>query len=346
MIFIPLPFVMTLFLVLVLVQLLRRNAGQVQAVAPFALLIAIYAVQSVLVGLRWGYGISAVGPFQIVLAMVIAPLAWVSFHGLTLEEPRPLWRAWPHLFPAALVILLLLFWRDPLELAIQAVFTGYGMALLWLARGGRDVLVASRLDGTVLSYRALIVAGLASLGSVVSDILISLDMAWNGGVHAGSVVAAFNIIGLLLLASAASAAGLGQTPPDDEADARAPMPSIAPTEDDAAVAAAVDRLMAERALYRDADLNLGRIARRLGMPARRVSTAVNRIHGKSVSLYVNDFRVAEARRLLADTDEPVTRVMFEAGFQTKSNFNREFLRATGMSPSAFRQAKADERECA
>jgi AraC-like DNA-binding protein len=42
--------------------------------------------------------------------------------------------------------------------------------------------------------------------------------------------------------------------------------------------------------------------------------------------------------LLAFTDEPVTQVMFEAGFQTKSNFNREFLRVTGMSPSDYRRS--------
>ncbi|WP_245425359.1 helix-turn-helix domain-containing protein [Phyllobacterium brassicacearum] len=58
--------------------------------------------------------------------------------------------------------------------------------------------------------------------------------------------------------------------------------------------------------------------------------------GMSVSQYVNDYRVKEACRLLAGTDEPITRIMFDAGFQTKSNINREFLRVTGTSPKAWR----------
>lgn len=33
----------------------------------------------------------------------------------------------------------------------------------------------------------------------------------------------------------------------------------------------------------------------------------------------------------------VIRVMLESGFLTKSNFNREFLRVTGTSPTAWRQ---------
>ena len=40
---------------------------------------------------------------------------------------------------------------------------------------------------------------------------------------------------------------------------------------------------------------------------------------------------------------PVTSVMFESGFQIKSNFNREFLRVTGMSPSEYRRANMPAR---
>jgi AraC-like DNA-binding protein len=74
------------------------------------------------------------------------------------------------------------------------------------------------------------------------------------------------------------------------------------------------------------------------VPARQISAALNRIHGRNVSQVVNEYRVAEARRRLALTREPVTTVMLESGFGTKSNFNREFLRVTGMSPSAYRRS--------
>ncbi|WP_377845214.1 helix-turn-helix domain-containing protein [Bosea sp. UC22_33] len=57
--------------------------------------------------------------------------------------------------------------------------------------------------------------------------------------------------------------------------------------------------------------------------------------GKNVSQYINDFRVAEACRLLP-AKRSVTMAMLEAGFQTKSNFNREFRRVTGLSPAAWR----------
>ena len=96
--------------------------------------------------------------------------------------------------------------------------------------------------------------------------------------------------------------------------------------------------MRERHLFRDPDLTLSRIARRAGIPARQISGAVNRLERRNVSQLVNGYRIEAAKRLLAQTDMPVTAVMFEAGFQTKSNFNREFLRVTGSSPSEFRRA--------
>jgi AraC-like DNA-binding protein len=60
------------------------------------------------------------------------------------------------------------------------------------------------------------------------------------------------------------------------------------------------------------------------IPARQISAAINRLAAKNVSQYVNEHRIAAACRLLAETDRPVATIIFEVGFQTKSNFNREF----------------------
>jgi AraC-like DNA-binding protein len=99
---------------------------------------------------------------------------------------------------------------------------------------------------------------------------------------------------------------------------------------------ALEAALQGRNLYRNPELSLDRLARKLVIPARRISGAVNRVRGMNVSQYVNEHRVRDACRRLAETDDPVTQIMFEAGFQTKSNFNREFLRVTGKSPSAWR----------
>jgi AraC-like DNA-binding protein len=337
MIFIPLPFVETLFLLTLLSQMQRRSERGIGGHPLFALLLAAYALQSVLIGLRWGYGVVAVLPFQALLATVIATLAFLSFHQLT-NETAPFEKPanWLHALPTIGVAVLMIVWPAAVGIAIILVFLGYGAALTRQCLAGQDGLVASRLDGVLGSYRALQVTAAALVMSAIADIVISVDFAWGNGNHAGEVVAVGNVLSLLALGTAASVADAGSVARDR---IRAPPTAIAAgpaPEEIASIAAAVDALMAAKELYKDTELNLGRLARRLNCPARSLSVAVNRVRGMSVSQYVNNFRIAEACRLLAQTDEPVTRIMFDAGFLSKSNFNREFLRVTGTSPTLWR----------
>lgn len=342
MIFVPLPFVVAALLAVLLARMLRGD-GEGRQDGFFVALVGAYLLQSVLIGLRWGYGIRAMLPVQSVLAAVIAALAFTAFARLAGGSGKRASRPALHAAPACfLVVLHLLGWGEAVAPALILVFLGYGLALLRLALAGPDVLAAARLDGAVRSYRALQATTGALLASAATDILISLDYALTGGVHSGAVVASANVLALLVLGGAASSVRPGRTPggegeDDDGADEPERSAPQAPSEEDRAVADRLDRLMRSTGLYKDAELNLNRIGRRLALPARRVSAAVNRVHGTSVSQYVNGLRIAEACRLLSSTADPVTKVMFEAGFLSKSNFNREFARETGASPTAWRR---------
>lgn len=195
------------------------------------------------------------------------------------------------------------------------------IALTWLAWVGPNALGSSRLDGVINTYRALQITAFAILASGLIDIVISLDFAETGGVYSGGIVAFGNVLALLILGAAATVAGTSQ-PSSEEEGADAAASVSLPSEEDAQIAASLDTLIQSRTLYRDVDLNLNRLARKMGLSVRQVSTAVNRAKAMSVSQYVNDFRVREASRLLTDTNEPIARIMFDAGFQAKSNFNR------------------------
>lgn len=343
MIFIPLPFVLTILLLILLVQLLRNRETGHWSDGFFIALISAYMLQSVFLGLRWGYGITTVLPLQILLASMIAGLAYLSFYSLTQDESGEalnIKTLWPHLLPVALVVILLLVRRDLAALAIIVIFLAYGIALLRLAKAGPDALIVARLDGALRSYRAMQITGAMLIGSVVVDTLINFDFLWSGGRYSPSIILVTNILTLLLLAAAACVA-LNSRPTEDEVLPKTILvplisESILTSAEQLALIEELDVLMQERQLFKDMELNLNRIARRLHRPARHVSEAVNRCRGVSVSLYVNNFRVAEACRLLRETDEPVTQITFASGFLTKSNFNREFLRVTGMSPIRWR----------
>lgn len=62
--------------------------------------------------------------------------------------------------------------------------------------------------------------------------------------------------------------------------------------------------------------------------------------GKSLSDFIVDVRLGVAARKLVDTDEPVSGICFDCGFNTLSNFNRLFRNRKGCSPTEFREKYA------
>ena len=105
-------------------------------------------------------------------------------------------------------------------------------------------------------------------------------------------------------------------------------------------AAALDALIRDEQPYLDPNLSLGSLAGQLGMTDKALSGLLNDTLGTSYTDYVNRLRVDEARRRLADPDNDhltVLAVGLDAGFASKSTFNRVFKAETGETPSAFRQ---------
>jgi AraC-like DNA-binding protein len=87
--------------------------------------------------------------------------------------------------------------------------------------------------------------------------------------------------------------------------------------------------------WREPDLALADLARRLGTNTQYLSRALNEGLGVSFSAFVNGLRVDEAKRLLDGTAD-VLSIALEVGFGSKSSFNRAFQAHAGMTPSAWR----------
>ncbi len=338
MLFVPVSFVVALLLVLLFAALVRRN-DEIRTNRPFLALIALCTVQSVLVGLRWGYGLSEVRFILPIAAGLLPPLVYASFRTLIHDDhPRGGLSVLAYLAPPLVILLLILTFPWAIDAALIVLYVSYAFAVLSLGRTGPDALDEARFEGALPAFRALQIAALALCASALFDFIVLLDFEWTKGANVAAMVSSANVLGLLLLGLAATVAGRNQPEPEGKV-ASEPSPAPASAED-RDVLARIDSLMLTQSLFRDENLNLSRLARRAGIPARRISGAINRLTGLNVSQYVNDHRIREACRLLEETDHAVTAVMFEAGFQTKSNFNREFRRVTGLSPMAWREKSA------
>jgi AraC-like DNA-binding protein len=85
------------------------------------------------------------------------------------------------------------------------------------------------------------------------------------------------------------------------------------------------------------DLALAELAGLLCMSEWAFSRFFKKNSGSSFTDYLRSLRVAYACKLLADTAMPITDICFEIGYANVSNFNRNFLRQRGMTPSSYRR---------
>ena len=100
-------------------------------------------------------------------------------------------------------------------------------------------------------------------------------------------------------------------------------------------------LMEDAKPHLDPDLTLRQLADRLGVSTHNLSEVINARLDRTFHDFVNEYRVREAKRVLADPASArltVLAVGMEAGFRSKSTFNKIFRRFTGMTPSEVRRA--------
>lgn len=92
--------------------------------------------------------------------------------------------------------------------------------------------------------------------------------------------------------------------------------------------------------YKDYTLSLVKLAEILNITHHQLSQLINQKIGKNFADYINEFRVNEAKLILANPDyeyETAENIGYEAGFSNTSSFYSAFKKFTGTSPSKYRK---------
>ena len=98
-------------------------------------------------------------------------------------------------------------------------------------------------------------------------------------------------------------------------------------------------LMQEEELFKDPDITRDTLASRLGTNRTYLADAVKVCCGQTIGDFVNHHRLRWAAEALSrNTELSVSAVGEDAGFNSRSTFNRLFQQQYGMSPGAFRTA--------
>lgn len=82
--------------------------------------------------------------------------------------------------------------------------------------------------------------------------------------------------------------------------------------------------------------NVADLAQSVGLSRRCLEQTLWQQYQRTPAAWLTEQRVAEAQRLLLETNRPVTDIAFEVGFSSLSVFGSQFRRRSGMNAVAFR----------
>lgn len=103
----------------------------------------------------------------------------------------------------------------------------------------------------------------------------------------------------------------------------------------------LEHTMKDEGAFKEPNMNIVTLSARLGVTQHRLRALINATLGhQNFSSYVNELRVAEVKKLLADKTRrhlPIQTLALDCGFKSLSPFNRAFKLSEGITPTEYRK---------
>jgi len=322
------------------------------ALLPMLLCLGAYLVRS---APQWA-GASPELLLPLSVGALLFPVAfWWMVHNVFEDRTDLPWPVW-----GALVLLLLAglaSGRDESGLTFagtgphvlqKLAAAGFVLAALWRlgSTGAQDLVPGRRvLRGWLLAYIGL--HGLVVL-SVELVLRGTPAPAWLDTLNVAAIAAALGTATALLLGFQATAVETlfgtrAEEEPEVELEPSTEPEALPDKVEEAVWVDGLERLMRVDRVYRDPELSLAGLARKLLLPEHRLRELIHRELGyRNFPAFVNEHRLMEVEGKLADPafDRlPVLSLALEAGFGSIGPFNRAFRDRYGVTPTVFRRQR-------
>ena len=99
----------------------------------------------------------------------------------------------------------------------------------------------------------------------------------------------------------------------------------------------LNQLLTEQQLYLEPGLKLDDVAAAMNLPSHQLSEVINREFDQSFQNLINQYRIDHVKKAINQKhDLNILELAFEAGFGSKTAFNRAFKKSTDLSPSQWK----------
>lgn len=100
----------------------------------------------------------------------------------------------------------------------------------------------------------------------------------------------------------------------------------------------LEEYLIDKQVYRNSNLTIGALAKQLKWPKAKLSQILNNHLGLSFTVYINQFRIQDAKQMLQDQELlTIEAIGYEVGFGSRSSFFATFKQQTGLSPKKFQE---------
>jgi AraC-like DNA-binding protein len=106
------------------------------------------------------------------------------------------------------------------------------------------------------------------------------------------------------------------------------------------IKASVTKLMVEKEVFLDSDLNLIKMAELLNISPHQLSYVINTGFNENFYQFINKYRVEKTKELLIKKEMDnlsILGIAYESGFNSKTSFYAVFKKITGITPSEFKK---------
>ncbi len=93
--------------------------------------------------------------------------------------------------------------------------------------------------------------------------------------------------------------------------------------------------------YKNPLLTVNQVAKEVGILPAKISQILREKKNCSYKQYLNAIRLAEAKRLLLETDRNIVHIALKVGYNNVTHFNRIFKETEGISPRQYRSSTSD-----
>jgi AraC-like DNA-binding protein len=105
----------------------------------------------------------------------------------------------------------------------------------------------------------------------------------------------------------------------------------------------LQKIIIAEELYKNADLKLNDLAKKVNISGHQLSQLLNDNLGKSFAMYINEYRIDRACELIAnDKGIKIEEIGYEVGFNSKSTFFAAFKKHRGTTPTLFKEKTAKQ----